>query len=148
MRTVLLKHTRRRKFTELVADHVFGHENGLKILSVMNEKRVANKIRRHHRAPRPGLDRFFGARVVHLVDLIQKMRLDEGSFFQRSSHKFQVNSEKLVRGETPAVTNDFSLLTHRPFFFDVRLSKMKRSLGLCFDRVLNPLASCPHGLTG
>ena len=150
MRTVLLKHARRRKFTELVADHVFGHENGLKILSVMNEKRVPNKIRRHHRAPRPGLDRFFGARVVHLVDLIQKMRLDEGSFLQRSSHKFQVNSEKLVRGETPQlpITFQFSLLTHRPFFFDVRLSKMKRSLGLCFERVLNPLASCPHGLTG
>ena len=80
MRTVFLKHARRRKFTELVTDHVFGHENGLKILSVMNEKRVANKIRRHHRAPRPGLDWFLYARAIHLVDLLQKMQLDEGSF--------------------------------------------------------------------
>src|SRR6266576_3906652 len=34
------------------------------------------------------------------------------------------------------------------FFFDLLLSKIKRSLGLCLLRVLNPLASCPHGLTG
>src|SRR6266705_1851876 len=29
------------------------------------------------------------------------------------------------------------------FFFDLLLSKIKRSLGLCLLRVLNPLASCP-----
>ena len=80
MRTVFLKHTRRRKFAELVTNHVLGDENGMKRLSVMHQKRVADKIRRHHRAPRPGLDRFLGARAVHLVDLLQKMRLDEGSF--------------------------------------------------------------------
>src|SRR6266478_6767439 len=34
------------------------------------------------------------------------------------------------------------------FFFDLLLSKIKRSLGLCLLRVLNPLASCPQGLTG
>ena len=121
---MFLKDSRRRKFTELVAHHVLGHEHGLKILSVMNQKRVADKIRRHHRTPRPGLDRFLGVRGVHLVDLFQKMRLDEGSFLQRSTHKNQT------------------------FFFDFLRSKMKRSLGLCFVRVLNPFASCPHGLTG
>ena len=80
MRTVFLKHTRRRKFAELVTNHVLGDENGMKRLSVMHQKRVADKIRRHHRASRPRLDRFLGARAVHLVDLLQKMRLDEGSF--------------------------------------------------------------------
>src|SRR6266487_2330115 len=39
-------------------------------------------------------------------------------------------------------------LRHHTFFFGLLLSKMKRSLGLCLVRVLNPLASCPHGLTG
>jgi hypothetical protein len=34
------------------------------------------------------------------------------------------------------------------FFFARFLSKMNRSLGLCFERVLKPLANCPHGLTG
>ena len=80
MRTVLLEHARGRKFAELMTDHVLGYENGIKRLSVMHQKRVADKIRRHHRAPRPRFDRFFHARTVHLVDLLQKMRLDEGSF--------------------------------------------------------------------
>jgi hypothetical protein len=39
------------------------------------------------------------------------MRLDEGSFLQRSSHKFQVNSEKLVRGETPQLPITFHSFT-------------------------------------
>jgi len=38
-----LKHTRRRKFAELVTNHVFGHKNRLKNLSVVNQKRVADK---------------------------------------------------------------------------------------------------------
>ena len=80
VRTMLLKHARGRKFTELVADHVLGNKNGNKRLSVMHQKRVADKIRRHHRAPRPGFDWFFYARTVHLVDLLQKIQLDEGSF--------------------------------------------------------------------
>ena len=80
MRTMLLKHARGRKFTELMTDHVLGNENGMKYLSVMHQKRVADKIRRHHRASRPGLDRFLDARRVHLVDLFKKIRLDEGSF--------------------------------------------------------------------
>jgi hypothetical protein len=80
MRTMFLKHARRRKFTELVTDHVLGNENGVKGLSVMDQKRVADKVRRNHRAPRPGFNRFLCARAIHLVDLLQKMRLDEGSF--------------------------------------------------------------------
>jgi len=79
MRTVFLKHTRRRKFTELVTHHVLGDKNGTKGLPVVHQKRVADKIRRHHRAPRPGLDRFLRARRIHLVDLLQKMQLNEGS---------------------------------------------------------------------
>ena len=70
MRTVLLKHARRRKFTELVTNHILGDENGIERLSVMYQERVANKIRRHHRAPRPRFDRFLYARAVHLVDLL------------------------------------------------------------------------------
>ena len=80
MGAVFLEHARQRKLAELVAHHVFGNENGLKVLSVMNQKRVADKIRRHHRAARPCFDRFFRARSIHLVDLLQKMRLDERSF--------------------------------------------------------------------
>ena len=82
VRTVFLKYARRRKFAELVTNHVFGHKNRLKNLSVVNQKRVADKIRRHHRTPRPGLNWFLRAGVIHLIDLLQKMRFDEGSFLQ------------------------------------------------------------------
>ncbi len=58
MRTMFLKHARGRKFTELMTDHVLGNENGNKRLSVMH----------------------LYARAVHLVDLLQKIQLDEGSF--------------------------------------------------------------------
>ena len=92
VRTVFLKDSRSRKLAEFMTDHVLGHKNGLENLSVMNQKRVPDKIRRHHRAPGPGFNRFFSARTVHLVDLLQKMRLDEGSFLQRSCHKNQITS--------------------------------------------------------
>ena len=80
MRTVLSKHPCRRKFAKLVAHHILGDKNGIKRLPVVYQKRVTDKVRRHHRASRPGLDRFLDARRVHLVDLFKKMRLDEGSF--------------------------------------------------------------------
>ena len=80
MRTVFLKDPRRRKFAEFMPNHVFGDKHGNEGLPVVNQKRVADKIRRNHRTPRPGFDRFFSVRAVHLVDLFQKMRLDEGSF--------------------------------------------------------------------
>jgi len=80
MRTVFPEHACRRKFTELVTDHVLGDENGVKRFPVMHQERVTDKVRRHHRASRPCFDRFLYARSVHLVDLLQKMGLDEGSF--------------------------------------------------------------------
>src|SRR5437773_12194783 len=42
----------------------------------------------------------------------------------------------------------FNDLAIKSNYFLCRRSRMKRSLGLCLLRVLNPLASCPHGLTG
>jgi hypothetical protein len=80
MRTVFFEHARGRKFPQLVPHHVLGDEDGIEGLSVMHQKCVANKVRRHHRAARPRLDRFFCARRIYLVDLLQEMRLDEGSF--------------------------------------------------------------------
>ena len=45
---VRLERPRRSELTELMTDHIFGNKNGIKNLSVMNQKRVADKIRRHH----------------------------------------------------------------------------------------------------
>ena len=46
VRTVFLKHARRRKLAELVTDHVFRHEDGVKNLPAVNEEGVSDKIRR------------------------------------------------------------------------------------------------------
>ena len=128
-----LERARRCEFAEFVTHHVLGHEHGLKNLSVVNEKRVADKIRRHHRAPRPGLDRFFRARVVHLVDLFQEMRLDEGSFLQRSRHKNQILTFLL---RTPALHNEaITRLVFRPGF------KSFGELAPGTDRVMPPAAA-------
>ena len=80
MRTVFLKDSRGRKLAEFMSNHVLGDEHGMKSLSVVHQERVADKIGCHHRATRPGLDRLFRTRGVHLVDLLEKMRFDEGSF--------------------------------------------------------------------
>jgi len=80
MRTVFFEDARERKFPQLVPHHVLGDEDGIEGLSVVHQKCVADKVRRYHRASRPGLDRFFRARRIHLVDLLQEMRLDKGSF--------------------------------------------------------------------
>ena len=53
----------------------------LKNFAVMNQESVPHEVRGHHRAARPGLDRLLHARAIHLVDLLEKMRLDEGPFF-------------------------------------------------------------------
>src|SRR3954467_9928212 len=47
-----------------------------------------------------------------------------------------------------AIKSNFAKAPYLDFFFDFLLSMIKRSLGLCLARVLNPLASWPHGLTG
>ena len=80
VRAMFLEHTCWRKFTELMTHHILGDKNGMKRFPVVYQKRVADKVRRHHRASRPGLDRFLDTRRIHLVDLFKKMQLDEGSF--------------------------------------------------------------------
>ena len=70
VRTVLLKDSRWRKLAEFMSNHVLGDEHGIKRLSVVHQERVTDKIRHYHRASRPGFDRLFRARGVHLVDLL------------------------------------------------------------------------------
>src|SRR5688572_25379650 len=81
VRTVFLKDTSRRKFAQLVTDHVLRHEHGGKSFPVMHHEGVTDEIGSHHRTARPGLHRLLDARSVHFVDLLEKMRRNERSFF-------------------------------------------------------------------
>ena len=52
-----LEHTRRRKLTQLVADHVLGHKDRNVTFAVVNAECQSDHIRRDRRAARPCLDR-------------------------------------------------------------------------------------------
>src|SRR4030095_13261122 len=70
----------------------------------------------------------------------------KGPFF----NDLAINCKLICGGPRSASpdSQDLSHPKHHAFFFDFLRSKINRSLGLCLLRVLNPLASCPHGLTG
>ena len=48
VRAMLLEGSRRRKFTEPVAHHVFRHEDGVENLAVMDGERKSNELGRDH----------------------------------------------------------------------------------------------------
>jgi hypothetical protein len=65
-----------------MAHHILGDENGVKNFTVVNQKRMAHKVRRNHRAARPGFDRPFGAALIHLLDFFNELGLNERTFLQ------------------------------------------------------------------
>lgn len=81
MRTVFLKDARRGKFPQLVSDHILCHEDGDKSFAIVHIEGVSDKVRSHSAAARPGFDWFLDAGVVHPVDFIEDLPLDEWAFF-------------------------------------------------------------------
>ena len=70
-----------RKFTELVAYHVFGHVNGDEFVSVMNGEGMAHEFGGYHGSAAPGLDDVFLAGSIHGCYLLLELHADEGAFF-------------------------------------------------------------------
>lgn len=70
-----------------MANHVFGNENRIEHLAVVNGKCQADELRRDHRAARPCLDRRLLIRGLRLLDFLHQVRIDERTFFNRASHK-------------------------------------------------------------
>ena len=77
---------RRGELAQPVADHVFRHEHFQVHLAVVNHERVADELRHDRAGPGPGLDRLLRADRVHPLHLAEQLRIDERTFFQRSSH--------------------------------------------------------------
>lgn len=80
--TMLDEFLRLRKFAKLVADHVFSHIDGGKVLAVVDKECVTYEVRCDHRTTRPSLDRPFLTGFVHLVDFDQKFLIDKWPFFE------------------------------------------------------------------
>src|SRR5438132_3985148 len=83
-----LEYARRRKFAQLVADHVFCNKQPDELLAVMNHEGVADEIGNHRAIARPGLDRLASAALVHAFDAGQQAWVYIRSLFQRSAHRF------------------------------------------------------------
>lgn len=82
MRTVFLENSGRRKFAQLVTNHVLGHEDGDECFAVVHIESVANEVRRDGAAAGPGLDGFLCAGFVDPVDLVEELPLHKRAFFQ------------------------------------------------------------------
>src|ERR1019366_494532 len=76
----------RGELAELVADHVLGDVHRDEGLAVVDVEGVADEIRRDRRAARPGLDRLARARLGCLLDLLEKVVIDEKAFFDGTCH--------------------------------------------------------------
>ena len=63
-----------------MSHHVFGNENLVKHLAVMDHKRKADKLRDYRTSSRPGLDRVARAGSGLPVDLDKQLLINERSF--------------------------------------------------------------------
>jgi hypothetical protein len=80
---VSLEQTGRGKFTEFVANHVFGHVNGNEGLAVVDGEVMADEIRGDHRLAAPCFDGLaVGSGFGDGVDLGEKLLIDVWAFFE------------------------------------------------------------------
>jgi len=73
------KKSRRSKFAELVADHVFSHEDRDEFFSVMNGQRITDHFRSDGRPTRPRLDYFPIFVFIHALNLLEQMIVDKSA---------------------------------------------------------------------
>src|SRR6476660_9535381 len=82
MGTMFLKGSGRRKFAQLMANHVLSHKHRIKYLAVMHQERVTHKVRSNHRSARPSLNGSLGTGGIgHFLDLFEKLGVHEWTFF-------------------------------------------------------------------
>ena len=86
MGAVFLEDSRWRKFTQLVSNHVFRDEDGVKNLPIMHQERVTHELRCNGGPARPRLYWTLRSAVVHFVDLLEQVLLNEGTFLEGSAH--------------------------------------------------------------
>lgn len=82
MRAMLLEDSCRRELSELMADHVLCHKYGVENFAVVNQEGVADKIRCDGGTTRPRLDGLFVSSVIHLINLLEEMQINKGSFLK------------------------------------------------------------------
>src|ERR1700730_14731497 len=82
MGPMLLEGSGRRKFAQLMPNHIFSHKHRVKNLAVVHQESVTHKIGGYHGSARPGLNRPLGpSGTVHFLDLLDKLYVHEWTFF-------------------------------------------------------------------
>src|SRR5262249_31114409 len=79
--------TRRRKFTELMANHIFGHVKAKKALAVVDEEGRPNEFGDDGAIARPRFDRFPIARALIAFDFGNQALIHVRPFFERPAHR-------------------------------------------------------------
>lgn len=80
--SVGLKDPCRRKFPQLVANHILGHVDRNEGFAVVHSEVVSNKVWGDHGATAPGLDGLLVAGFDSSIDLCQKLLIDKRAFFK------------------------------------------------------------------
>src|SRR5690348_10872235 len=77
---------RRRELTELVADHVLGHEDRDEFVPVVDAEGQADELREDRRTTGPRLDDLVASAASRLLRLLQQIAVDERSLPCRARH--------------------------------------------------------------
>ena len=75
-----------REFTQLVADHVFGHQHRDVLVAVIDAESDADELRQDGRTARPGLDDILAAGTARGLRLLEQIAVDERAFPNRAGH--------------------------------------------------------------
>src|SRR5881396_567170 len=76
----------RRELAELVPDHGLRDEHGHVLAAIVHRDRVPDHLRHDRRPPRPRADDPLVASVVHLLDLLHEVVVDERPLLDRPRH--------------------------------------------------------------
>ena len=69
-----------------MTDHVFGHQDGDKLLPVMHTKRQTDELGQDGRTPRPDLDHLLGAGSAGSICLFKQITVNKLTFPNLTSH--------------------------------------------------------------
>jgi len=81
-----VEHAGWSELTELVADHLFGDQNGDVLLPVVDAEVQADELRKDGRAPAPDLDHLVTAGCAHGFRLAQQITVNKWALPNRTCH--------------------------------------------------------------
>src|SRR5438552_813933 len=105
----------RHELPELVTHHVFRDIDRNELVAVVHRQRVADELRQHRRAARPGLEHALLAAAVHPLDLLHQRVDHVRTFANRTSHERSVAPSYFERRRTMSWSLSLRLRVLRPF---------------------------------